>query len=86
MRAESIGHASNLLGAGRSKVGEPIDHAVGVVMLAKPGMRVERGQPLIEIHHRDGRGLEAARALCAEAVSVDDEPPALRPTILGEVA
>jgi pyrimidine-nucleoside phosphorylase len=86
MRAESIGHASNLLGAGRSKVGEPIDHAVGVVMLAKPGMRVERGQPLIEIYHRYGRGLEAARALCAEAVSVDDEPPALRPTILGEVA
>jgi len=86
MRAESIGHASNLLGAGRSKVGEPIDHAVGVVMLAKPGMRVERGQSLIEIHHRDGRGLEAARALCDEAVSVGDEPPALRPTILGEVA
>jgi pyrimidine-nucleoside phosphorylase len=86
MRAESIGHASNLLGAGRSKVGEPIDHAVGVVMLAKPGMRVERGQSLTEIHHRDGRGLEAARALCDEAVSVGDEPPALRPTILGEVA
>ena len=43
MRAEAIGLASNLLGAGRTNVGEPIDHAVGVILLAKPGMRVERG-------------------------------------------
>ncbi len=32
MKAEAIGLASNLLGAGRSKVGEPIDHAVGVIL------------------------------------------------------
>ena len=85
MRAEAIGLATNLLGAGRNKVGDPIDHAVGVVMLAKPGMRVEQGQPLIDIHHRDGRGLDAARTLCADAVAIGDEPPAPRPTILGEV-
>jgi pyrimidine-nucleoside phosphorylase len=85
MRAEPIGRATNLLGAGRSTVGDVIDHAVGVLMLAKPGMRVERSQPLIEIHHRDGHGLDAARALCREAVAVGDEPPSARPTILGEV-
>ena len=85
MKAEAIGLASNLLGAGRTKVGEPIDHAVGVVVLAKPGMRVERGQPLAEIHHRDGRGVNAALALCADAVSIGDEAPKLRPVILGDV-
>jgi thymidine phosphorylase len=85
MRAEPIGRASNLLGAGRSRVGDPIDYAVGVVMLAKPGMRVERDQPLIEIHHRDGRGVDAALALCNEAVAIGDEPMPPRPTILGEV-
>ena len=85
MQAEPIGHATNLLGAGRAKVGDPIDYAVGVTMLAKQGMRVERGQPLIEIHHRDGRGVEEAMSLCNEAVAIGDEPPPPRPTILGEV-
>jgi len=85
MKAEAIGLATNLLGAGRSKVGEPIDHAVGVIVLAKPGMRVERGQPLIEIQHRDGRGVNAALALCSDAIAIDDEAPPQRPVILGDV-
>ena len=85
MKAEAIGLASNLLGAGRSKVGEPIDHAVGVIMLAKPGMRVERGEPLLEIHHRDGRGVNAALALCSDAVTIEDDAQPPRPVILGDV-
>jgi len=85
MRAEAIGLATNLLGAGRTKVGEPIDHAVGVVMLEKPGARVERGQPLIEIHHRDGRGVNAALALCSDAIAIGDEPPPTRAVVLGDV-
>jgi thymidine phosphorylase len=85
MQAEAIGLATNLLGAGRTKVGEPIDHAVGVWMLAKPGERVERGQPLIDIHHRSGRGVNAALALCSDAIVIGDEAPQARPVILGDV-
>ena len=85
MKAEAIGLASNLLGAGRSKAGEPIDHAVGVILLAKPGMRVERGEPLVEIHHRDGRGVNAALALCSDAVTIEDDAQPPRPVILGDV-
>ncbi len=85
MQAEAIGLATNLLGAGRTKVGEPIDHAVGIWMLAKPGERVERGQPLIDIHHRSGRGVNAALALCSDAIVIGDDPPPARPVILGDV-
>ncbi len=85
MKAEALGRASNELGAGRSAVGDPVDHAVGIVMLVKPGERVERGQPLLELHHRDGRGVSAALALCGESISIVDEAPVPRAKLLGEV-
>jgi pyrimidine-nucleoside phosphorylase len=85
MRAETIGRASNVLGAGRSKVGDAIDHAVGITLVAKPGDRVEAGQPLLVLHHRNGRGLEEAAAMCAEAFDFSDAAPPGRPKILGEI-
>jgi len=85
MRAGLLGRASHALGAGRSEVGESIDHAVGLVVLARRGDRVEAGQPLIEIHHRDGRGLETARALCEAAVAIADQASPIRPKFLGEI-
>ena len=85
MKAEALGRASNVLGAGRSAVGDPVDHAVGIVTLVKPGDRVERGQPLLELHHRDGLGLNAALALCGESISIGDEAPLPRAKLLGEV-
>ena len=85
LRAEAVGRASNVLGAGRSKVGESVDHAVGVIACAKPGERVTAGQALLELHHRGGRGVEAAMALCREAIAIDDAPPPRRAAILGDV-
>ena len=85
LKAEAIGRASNALGAGRNKVGESVDHGVGVVTRVKPGDRIATGQPLLELHHRGGRGVEVALALCQEAGVIGDAPPALRPTILGDV-
>ena len=85
MRAESIGRASNALGAGRNKVGESIDHAVGITLLAKTGDAVAAGQPLVVLHHRGGRGVDEAAELCRGAFDVTDAPPSPRPKILGEV-
>ncbi|HKW78473.1 MAG TPA: thymidine phosphorylase [Candidatus Limnocylindria bacterium] len=48
--AERIGVASVHLGAGREKKGDPIDHRTGIVLHAKVGDRVERGQPFAEVH------------------------------------
>ena len=85
IRAEAIGRASNVLGAGRTKVGDPVDHAVGVMLAAKPGEHVRSGQPLLELHHRGGRGLDAALELSAGAVVIADEAPPARDKILAHV-
>jgi pyrimidine-nucleoside phosphorylase len=85
MAALAIGRAAHVLGAGRSKVGEPVDHGVGAVTLAHVGDQVRDGQPLIELHHRGGRGLDEALALSREAIVIDDHPPAARAKILDEV-
>ena len=85
LKAEAIGRASNVLGAGRNKVGESVDHGVGVTTSIRVGDRVTSGHPLLELHHRGGRGVEAAMALCREAVAIGDAPPPRRPTILDSV-
>ena len=83
--AEAVGRASHALGAGRDKLGDAVDHAVGVVVRAHPGDRVEAGQPVVELHHRDGRGVDEAVRLIASALVVGDEAPTLGPKVLGEV-
>ena len=85
LRAEPLGRASNVLGAGRSTVGEPVDHAVGLMTRVTRGTRVKPGQPLVELHHRGGRGLAAARELCEAALAIDDQPPPHRDKVLGEI-
>jgi len=85
LKAEAIGRASNVLGAGRNKVGESVDHGVGITTSIRVGDRVTSGHPLLELHHRGGRGVEAAMALCREAVAIGDAPPPGRPTILDSV-
>jgi hypothetical protein len=37
------------------------------------------------LHHRGGRNLETAVALCKEAIAIGDEPPPPRQKVLGEV-
>ena len=85
LRAEALGRASNVLGAGRHKVGDPVDHAVGLLVKVGLGTHVSAGEPLIELHHRGGRGLQPAMELCRAAVTISDEPPPAREKVLGEV-
>jgi pyrimidine-nucleoside phosphorylase/thymidine phosphorylase len=85
MRAGAIGRAASVLGAGRARAGDGVDHAVGIDVLAPRGERVVEGQPLLALHHRDGRGLEAALDLCRHAIEIGDEPPPVREKIVGIV-
>ncbi|MFB3852882.1 MAG: thymidine phosphorylase [Vicinamibacterales bacterium] len=79
--AGRIGRAASLLGAGRARATDPVDHGVGVILLAKPGDPVRAGDAVLEIRHSDGRGLDAASALAAGALEVSEAPPAVRPMV-----
>jgi pyrimidine-nucleoside phosphorylase len=85
VHAEKVGVAAMLLGAGRERVGQAIDHAVGVRVLAKPGVEVSVGDALAEVHHRGSERLAEAVPLLQSAWRIDDAPPAPTPLILETV-
>jgi thymidine phosphorylase len=80
-----IGRASVSLGAGRDRVEDPVDPAVGIMLAAKPGDAVRAGQPLLELHYRDRPRLETALALTARAIHIADTRPDQKPLIVAEV-
>jgi pyrimidine-nucleoside phosphorylase len=83
--AELVGRASVALGAGRDRVEDPVDPAVGILVVAKPGDAVRAGDPVLEMHFRDSAKLDAAIRLTSRAITIGDQPPPARRLIVGEV-
>ncbi len=81
LQAETLGRAAMVLGAGRLRKDDPIDHAVGLVLHKRVGDRVEAGEPLLTFHANDLSQLETSRALIGQAISIAATPPASRPLI-----
>jgi pyrimidine-nucleoside phosphorylase len=77
-----VGRAVGALGGGRMKVEDEIDPSVGLRFLAVEGDQVEAGQPVLEIHHRAGRGLDQAKQLLLRGLHLADERPVIRPLVL----
>jgi pyrimidine-nucleoside phosphorylase len=85
VNAELVGRASVQLGAGRDRVEDPVDPAVGIMVVAKPGDPVRAGAPLLELYYRDRARLEAAMRLTGQAITIGDERPAPGRLVVGEV-
>ncbi len=82
--AYEVGLVTMHLGGGRAKKGDPIDHAVGVVLHKKVGDAVEAGEPLCQVHANDERLLAEAQERLARAYTLADEPVA-RPTLIHRI-
>ena len=80
--AENIGRASLLLGAGRAKTTDTIDHAVGISNLKKIGERVEKDEPLGIIHSNGHEDKTELFRLLETAFTILDEPVDPPPLIL----
>ena len=81
--AVGVGRAALALGAGRRKKTDKIDPAAGVEILAKPGDRVEKGDPVARLH--GDREAEEAERLILQALGLGDEPPEPAPAILDDL-
>lgn len=84
--ARGVGIAAWRLGAGRSRKEDSVDHAAGIVCLAKPGDHLEEGQPLLELHTSDPARFEGAEAALDGAFEIGDEAPEPRPIVLERIA
>jgi pyrimidine-nucleoside phosphorylase len=65
--------------------GDPIDHAVGLVVCYKVGDWVEKGKTLFTIHANRTVDVECARELVLEAHRWNVEPVAALPLFYGVV-
>ena len=77
-----VGRAVGQLGGGRLKLGDEVDPGVGLRLLADSGQLLRPGDPILEIQHRGGRGLDAARADLRASFELVETPFEPTPLIL----
>jgi pyrimidine-nucleoside phosphorylase len=80
--AEYIGHASNMIGAGRDRKDEPIDPAVGVILESKVGEKVDAGSVLCRLYYTREDRVDEAADLVEDAFRISSQKPEERELIL----
>jgi thymidine phosphorylase len=78
----ALGLAGVEMGAGRTRAEQAVDPAVGIVLRATKGVRVEAGAPLCEVHVRSDAAFDAVARRIAGAFTVGDTQVARGPLIL----
>ncbi len=80
-----IGRASVLLGGGRDQVDDEIDPAVGIMIPATVGDRVQAGDAVLRVLYRSEERLENALPLLMQAVRIGESPTPSVPLVIDEV-
>lgn len=74
IKAESIGKASCLLGAGRIKKEDKIDLSAGILLHKKVGDYVQKGEVIATLYTNDISKIKEARKMTEEAITIVDTP------------
>jgi pyrimidine-nucleoside phosphorylase len=72
---EQLGTALAMLGGGREKKEDKIDHGVGLEFHRRLGNRVEKGDPLVTIHYNGDAKLAEAKNLISGSYQLGMEAP-----------
>ncbi|MGD0154040.1 MAG: pyrimidine-nucleoside phosphorylase, partial [Thermacetogeniaceae bacterium] len=81
IRANELGWACILLGAGRLKKDDQVDPAVGIILTRKLGDRVESGDTLAILHVNREDNLMEAQERLAGSFLIGPAPPEIPPLI-----
>src|SRR5262249_22215012 len=79
MVAGAVGVASMVLGGGRERAEDGIDHAVGIICRVKPGEAVRAGETVYDVRYRNTTRLIDALPLLEVSFKVGDAPPPEQP-------
>jgi thymidine phosphorylase len=81
--ALAVGTAAWRLGAGRARKEDEVSATAGIICLAKPGDRVQAGQPVLELRADSPERFGPALAALDGAIAVSEQgpPPRLSPVI-----
>ena len=80
--AEKVGVAAMLLGAGRQRAEDQIDHAVGVNIVTHVGEQTTADGAMFTVNYRHDANLAAALSLLSSAFTVSDNAPSVMPIVL----
>ena len=82
---EGFGIALAMLGGGREKKEDKIDHSVGLEFHKRIGDRVEIGEPLATIHYNSDAKLAEAKALIACSYFIGEKAPQEKPPLVRRI-
>jgi pyrimidine-nucleoside phosphorylase len=74
-----------VLGGGQHPAGAPIDHGVGALLDATPGVEVRRGDPLCRVYARSPSAAAGLESALRAAWTLGPEPPTIGPRMRGRL-
>ena len=73
IKAEEVGKAAMVIGAGRATKEDEVDHAVGIELKKKVGDKVEKGDLIAEIYYNDDKNVEFSKHMLLDAYVIGNE-------------
>ena len=73
IKAEEVGKAAMIIGAGRATKEDEVDHAVGLKILKKVGDKIEKGEKIAEIYYNDVKNVEDSKNMILDAYVLQNE-------------
>ena len=73
IKAEEVGKAAMVIGAGRATKEDEVDHAVGIELKKKVGDKVEKGDLIAEIYYNDDKNVESSKNMLLDAYVIGNK-------------
>lgn len=80
--AEMIGRASMLLGCGREKKSDKIDHGAGIVLKYEKGSKISKNDVLAVVYSSEENKADTVCKYILDAFKIKEEAPSTTPTVL----